>query len=197
MSTENRSQPRSKILWKTRVEEEEYFAKMYREQMDALARKEKNRYIELAKTNALCTVGKLSKEQEKQFVNRVYDESVSIREQNYQKAIENRNKAETIKTKKITDDNIEEYVQRMYYNETTKKISTNKNLQSKYQPEPKTNKLSRKHQQEIVDRLCQDKREEIRQQLFEKYVVPTDPKVVRIGGDVVTEMANRLCTTKK
>ena len=171
---------------------------MYQQQMEALARKEKNRQDTLEKTKDLCRQKKLSKDEQDGLVQRVYEDHRNLKTKKLETLHEKRDKAnnEGRSEKTLTEDELGDFVQRMYNREMERKANKMKSLKAKYEPEPEKKPLGKSQQQSMAERLSKSDKEATRQRLFEKHVAPLEPKTTKLSTDSVKAMADRLCTTK-
>jgi hypothetical protein len=87
---------------------------------------------------------------------------------------------------------MQDLVQRMYYTETEKKTKTEESLRKKYQPESGKKSLDKDQMAESAKRLSHVDWEKRERDLYEKHVLPQEPKSFKLTKEQQAAGATRL-----
>ena len=140
----------------------------------------------------------LSKEQVVTLTTRMYDRQ--LEHQKLKQSQAEKKKADHQATMKaLSEEETNEMVQRMYHQQRDIAAKNLEKLRRKYQPEPEKKALTKDQVAAMGDRLSKgwrEKRDEIRKQIFDKYIAPMEPKRHTVTEEEVKAMADRLCTVR-
>jgi hypothetical protein len=138
----------------------------------------------------------LTSQGQENLVQRIYTAQLE-RKKKQQEHQEEQRASSTVNTKQISEAELTESVQRMYYAQKEHSNKEREKLAEKYGMKVDHKKLEKEQQQAMANRLSTWTKEEARKKLFEKYIAPMDPPVVKISADQVKAMADRLCKKKE
>lgn len=177
----------------TRESEERLVKRLYYNQMEAMAMKEKERMDTLEKQRKSHT-RTMSKSNEAKLVKRMYDNQIQLKQakEEERKAKEEQ---EMQKTKKQIDgDAMDNRIKHLYEETIERKKANKEELERRLFPVKEFKKMSKKEIAASVERLYTVNWEERDRKLFEKWVYPNDPKMAKISNSAVKDMADRLST---
>jgi hypothetical protein len=130
------------------------------------------------------------------LVQRVYDQQVE-RKKKTKETLKMKQDAMIPEGKSITEGELQEMVQRMYYTENEKKVKTMSSLRHKYQPASPKKTLEKEQMEESAKRLSSVDWEKRERELYEKHVLPQEPKTAKLTKAQIQETATRLSTASK
>lgn len=177
----------------TKEDEERLVKRLYYNQMEMMAAKEKERMETLEKQRKSHT-RTMSKSNETNLVKRMYDNQILLKQAKEEER-KHKEEEELRKSKKqIDSDAMENRIKHLYEETIEKKKMNQEELERRLFPVKQPKKMSKKEIDASVQRLYTVDWEERDRKLFEKWVYPHDPKMAKIPNSAVKDMADRLST---
>jgi hypothetical protein len=174
-------------------ESEQITQRLYYQQQEKSKQWEEKRHQILGKARPESKV--ITNEELTTLVQRVYDQQIE-RKNKTKETLKMKQDAMIPEGKTITEGELQEMVQRMYYTENEKKHKTMASLRHKYQPAAPKKTLDKEQLDESAKRLSSVDWEKRERELFEKHVLPMEPKTAKLTKAQIRETATRLSTGK-
>lgn len=173
--------------------------RLYDRSMQDMKRRDEKRKQELANPPGRVPAKKITTTDLDSLVNRVYTRQLEMK-QNRAAEVEKKQEKEATATKKtLSEEELQESVQRMYNQQREIKMKTMQKLEKQFHPPPEKKTLTKDQVVAVGDRLSKgwkEQKEAAKQKIWARDYAAMEPKQSKITPDEVKEMANRLCTTK-
>eukprot|EP00668_Euglena_longa_P032131 GGOE01041422.1.p1 GENE.GGOE01041422.1~~GGOE01041422.1.p1 ORF type:complete len:204 (+),score=82.58 GGOE01041422.1:78-689(+) len=190
--------PQKKKL--TREEQENLAHKLYEQSMDKKKAWNQNREHALLAECKFKPAKRLTSEDEEELVKHLYHMQMEQMAKAKEKRLAELEKGSTVCTKRLTETELTDSIDRMYAQEKDHRSQKANQLVAKYQPPLKNKVLGPDSIKGVNERLYENEKgkfQKRREELYQKYIAPLEPTFTTLSADQVAAMATRLSTTNR
>eukprot|EP00906_Rhabdomonas_costata_P024787 RCo035576 len=182
-------------------EEQETLAQhLYYQSLERRKALEQKRQEQLAKEAALPELRTLNKEQIEAMVDHLYVQPMSQKTRTAEARQSKLEQGCAIPTKQLSEPEMVDSLERMYYEERRRRQTTHEKLIAKYQAPPKKVSLTPEQAEALNARLYKDyvtQKQDKRKALWEKHVAPLQPQFPKLTAEEAAAVGERLHGGKK